>query len=531
MADKPHTHNLPAAYGNRNFPLIPTAAQISGRVRSAVLGPAAGTSPAPVRAETPLTGGGFPGMSKVAGQYSGTMANWITRRLSRFSEEKERETITDRASDLVVNDPHAASVVDSISMNVIGTGLIPQATPHQDILGWTETEMNDFQTQAEWEFSIWSREADAGGRLPFWLMQFLTIYSTLVHGEYLRVPVVLNQPHRTYSMALQCLHPSRLCTPRDLSGQPQVRDGIQLTPYGAAAHYFIANPKNNFSARNASTLSSGEYAVVPAWVGHRPGCFHGFVSKHEEQVRGTSILAAGMKSFRDLHDYLDFEVVGAIVASSFPVFIETADPYGAAQGGQNSSGYKEISAGGVYYGKTGEKPHLLKPERPGNTFPDFVERIIRTIGASAGMPYEVISKDFSKTNYSSARAALLEAWRVFSFHQKWLVDMFCQQVWEMVMEEAWLRGRIRIPRGMDFYQNRQAICRARWIPPKRGHVDPLKEMQANIKGLQEDIVTLSDVAAEMGGDWESKIRQRGRERKLQDQSNPNIGPNMGDQNE
>jgi lambda family phage portal protein len=512
--------NLPSissVYSRSGFPLVPTAAGISGRLRSAILGPAAGAGPGsqPVRAKAPLTGGGYPGVSQTAGQFAGTMQNWITRRLNRFSEEKEREIVTTRAEDLVVNDPHAASVVDSMSMNVIGTGLIPQATPHQDVLGWTDEETRDFQVQAEWEFSIWTREADAGGRMPFWLMQFLTTYSTLVHGEYLRVPVVLDTPHRTYSMALQCLHPSRLCTPRDLISSPRVRDGVQLTSYGAPAHYLIANPQNNFSARSVSTLSSGEYAVVPAWIGHRPGCFHGFVQKHEEQVRGISALAPGMKSFRDLHDYLDFEVVGAIVASSFPVWIETADPYGAAQGQQNSSGYKQISAGGIYYGKSGEKPHVLSPNRPGNTFPDFVERIIRTMGASVGLPYEVIAKDFSKTNYSSARAALLEAWRVFGFYQKWQVDMFCQPVWEMVMEEAWLRGRIRIPRGMDFYKNRQAICRARWIPPKRGHVDPLKEMQANIKGLQEDIVTLSEVAAEMGGDWESKIRQRGREREMQ----------------
>ncbi len=507
--------SISSVYNQSGFPLLPSAKAI----RSALLGSAAGKGPEVRANAAPLTSGGFPGVSKVAGQFSGTMQNWITRRVSRFSEEKERETVTDRASDLVVNDPHASSAVESISMNTIGTGLLPQATPHQDVLGWSDKQVRDFQSAAEWEFNIWSREADAGGRLPFWLMQFLSIYSTLVHGEFLRVPVALNLPRRTYSFALQCLHPSRLCSPRDLLGVPQVREGIRLTRYGAPSLYYIANPANNFSGRSVSTLASGQFAQIPAWIGHRPGCFHQFIQKHEEQVRGISALAPGMKSFRDLHDYLDFEVVGAIVASSFPVFIETADPYGASQKQKESAGFGQISAGGVYYGRSGEKPHVLSPNRPGNTFPEFTERMIRTIGASMGIPYEVISKDFSKTNYSSARAALLEAWRVFSFHQKWLVDGFCQPVWEMVMEEAFLRGRLPVPEKTDFYAHRHAICRARWIPPKKGHVDPLKEINANIRGLEQDIVTLSDVAGEMGGDWESKIRQRGRERDLRDKIN------------
>ena len=53
----------------------------------------------------------------------------------------------------------------------------------------------------------------------------------------------------------------------------------------------------------------------------------------------------------------------------------------------------------------------IKPAKKGNSFEVFAEKILSGAGAAANMPYEVISKDFSKTNYSSARAALQEAWR------------------------------------------------------------------------------------------------------------------------
>jgi lambda family phage portal protein len=225
-----------------------------------------------------------------------------------------------------------------------------------------------------------------------------------------------------------------------------------------------------------------------------------------------------MKQFKDLSDYLDFELVGNIVASSFPVFIEQQAPQEFAEGfptegsGEDKTRYQEVDPGTIMYGNAGEKPHVLKSERPSNTFDGFVETILRSIGASIGLPYEVVAKDFSKTNYSSARAALLEAWRVYMLHRKWLERHFCQPVYEMVLEEAWLRGELQLPQGgPDFYEAMAEYTNATWIGPPRGHVDPEKEAKANQLLLKENVLTLADWSAEMGHDWESQVEQRSEE--------------------
>jgi lambda family phage portal protein len=297
---------------------------------------------------------------------------------------------------------------------------------------------------------------------------------------------------------------------------------------GRPVAYWLANPGDQFMATQVADgypLDASYYARVAAKVGHRPGAFHSFLPKEPEQVRGVSVLAPAMKFFKDLSDYLDYELVGAIVASSIPVFIETQNPaeqYNNIRVSTDPNGdeeeektyHQEVEPGQFLYGNTGEKPHVLKNDRPGNTFESFVERVLRAVGASVGMPYEVIAKDFSKTNYSSARAALLEAHRVYQVYQKWLVDGFCQPVWEMVLEEAYLRGMIPSLAGMDvdtFYRQLPALAKARWIPPRRGHVDPLKEMNANLKGLENNVYTLSDIAAEHGTDWRSLLEQRAKE--------------------
>jgi len=280
----------------------------------------------------------------------------------------------------------------------------------------------------------------------------------------------------------------------------------------------VATPR---SGRLTAYLSSPDFTEYPARIGHRPGVLHSFsaAAREPDRVRGVSVLAPAMKFFRDLSDYLDFELVGNIVASSFPVFIEKSNPadYVAAMSQENAgtgdaTSYQEFEPGGVYYGREGEKPHILKPERPSNTFDGFVETILRSIGASCGLPYEVVAKDFSKTNYSSARAALLEAWRVYMLHRTWLERHLCQPVWTMVLEEAWLRGELDLPRGgPDFYEAMSEYTAASWIGPAKGHVDPLKETHANVLRLKNDMTTLAKIHAEEGEDWEAQIVQRGRE--------------------
>ena len=120
----------------------------------------------------------------------------------------------------------------------------------------------------------------------------------------------------------------------------------------------------------------------------------------------------------------------------------------------------------------------------------------------------MVAKDFSKTNYSSARAALLEARRYFKMRQEWLSRKLCQPVWEMVLEEAYLKGELKAD---TFYEMKEYWTGASWIAPGWEWVDPLKEAQAAEVGLKNGIITYSDLYASEGKDWEESLEQRKRE--------------------
>mgnify|MGYP001125491534 CR=1 FL=1 len=469
-----------------------------------------------------IPGGRTSSISRAGGELSGSLANWKPHRVSWRDEGVQRERVADRAHDLVANDPHACSLIESISVNTVGPGLWPQSKPNFKRLGLTEEQAQEIAEQAEWEFEQFSAEADARGIADFYGLQFQNLWSMLVSGEFLNLPLMLTGPEydqRRYRLALQILDPSRLRTPAALQYEPTVRDGIRLNGIGAPQAYFIADPTDG---RFGHSLSAAQYTELPRMAGHRHIVMHRYHAKFPEQVRGTSVLAPAMSFFRNFADYLDYELIGAIIASSFPVWIEKADPYDATDMDGvhsviNADGspthYRETPPGQVLYGNPGEKPHILKADRPGNSFQVFVETALRAVGAAAGMPYEVVSKDFSKTNYSSARAALQEAWRVFELYQDWLVGGFCQPIWQMFFEEAVLRGRIKLPKGApDFYSHRAEYCAATWVGPERTNVDPVKEMVADIMGLNAGIITLADIAAKRNKDWEAQAKQRKRER-------------------
>lgn len=478
------------------------------------------TYPAPIAKAPVVPRAQAASYTRTGGSARGTLSNWSPRQLTWIEEGRQRERIAERANDIAANNAHGASLVDSIVMNSVHTGLWPQSTPNWKRLGISESQARDIAEVMEWEFEQFARTSDASAvsaetaTCNFYGQQFQNLYSMVVNGEFVNLPMMLDDPSRRYSLALQVVDPVRMRTPMALIGTPDVRDGVRLGNRGQAVGYLLADPDDG---KFFSSLDLRHFREITPCSGHRPNIIHRFHKKSPEQVRGMSILAPAMKFFRDMNDYLDFELVGAIIAASFPVFIEKTsgfdaiDQFGTPATVTDPTRYQEVQPG-VMYGNPGEKPNILSNPRPGGSFGVFVETVLRAVGAAAGMPYEVIAKDFSKTNYSSARAALEEAWRVFGLYQDWMVTYFCQVIYSMVFEEAWLRGYIKLPAGApDFYTARAEWTAASWIVPERTNLDPVKEITAAILAKNNHMGTDAEFAAKRGKDWEAQYEQRARE--------------------
>ena len=477
------------------------------------------------RYDRPLNSGCYVSApSRDAGAYRGTIANWHPSRLvNKDAEIRERLITQHRAADLAANDWAAKSGLRTIADNAIGTGLVPKSNIPHKLLGISREEAAAIGEKMEWAFSSWSQQAHAQGIIHFEDLQYLGISSILRIGEMLHLPVMRAPENgHGFGLAIQDMNPSRLCTPADKTLDLSIRDGIEFNSYGSPVAYWLACPPPSLIPLDQQQLFSDSFIRRPARIGHRPNVFHLFRYEEEEQVRGVSALVNGMKLFRNLNDALDSELFAQVIAASFPIFIglengtvdmppEVREAYGMEEQGPMER-TMEIAPGTVVFGNPNEKPYVLENKRPSSNFPPFIEIVQRALAAMLGIPYESLTKDFSKTNYSSMRAALNEAWKLYMFYRRWFARLYTQPVWEMVMEEAYLRNILGLADDIDslhsapgFYEGREYWCSATWVGPARGSIDPVKEIQATIMALENHLTTYGEAWAERGGDFSDSL--------------------------
>jgi len=447
--------------------------------------------------------------SRQAAKRTGTLKNWTPTKLwGDMSATAEREFIVERATDLVQSDPHAAGVVSNQAFTVVGDGLKPHPEIDWQFLGIEKAEARKLAAKQIHIYKRWAPYADSGRRMTAGMLQHLLWRSFLQNGEYLVLLQMIEDVNKPYMLSVQVLNPLRLKTPSDLSSRKDIKEGVEIGAYGEPIAYWI---KKQGQVGTYAADSSANYMRIEARQGHRLNVIHWFESKDAEQVRGISPFASAMKTFRDMNDYLDAELVSNIVTAAFSLFIETGsvDPYFPASNmatltetGYKSDGssyeqrYQEFEPGQVLYGSAGEKPHAISATRPGTTFEPFIRNVKKMLSMESGIPYNVLFKDFDGMNFASFRSAMLEAWRVFSVQRIWLGQGYCQPVHKMLIEEAHLMGEYPAP---NFYENIDEYTRCSWIGPPKGQIEPLKDIQADAFAVQNNLKTRSKAILERDG--------------------------------
>lgn len=120
----------------------------------------------------------------------------------------------------------------------------------------------------------------------------------------------------------------------------------------------------------------------------------------------------------------------------------------------------------------------------------------------------MLEKNFS-TSYSAARGALNEFWRTCEMQRSWFADKFCQPIYEMWLDEAVSRGRVKAPGYFTDPAVASAYSACKWNGPARTNLNPVQEVTAAEKRIALGISTAEQETAQMsGGSYTANIRQR-----------------------
>lgn len=432
----------------------------------------------------------------------------------------ESGTLAARSYDLERNNGIASGAIRTNVDNIVGPGLRLSARPDYRALGRTKEWADDWArtTEAAWRGFANTLDFDAARRLTFAGETVVMLRSAMLSGDGLALPVWLpNRPGAKWSTAFQLVDSARLGNPYGRVNSPTLREGVEINEYGEAVAYHIRKSHPG----DAYVLAPGTdqtFERIPARTSFgRRRVIHLYEQTRPGQTRGKAILAGVMAAFKMLDHYQRIELQTVVVNSMIAAFIETplkaeeiSELFGSSEQFMDSrKGWDvRLEGAGVIPLHPGDKLSPFVPSRPNGAYEAFVEAVLRYISAGLNMPYELLMKDFSKTTYSSARAALLEAWRYFNAKRDWLGTYWASPVYELWLEEAIARGEVDAP---DFQQNRAAYCACKWIGAGRGWVDPMKEAQASGERIRNSVSTLADECAEQGKDWEEVLEQRARE--------------------
>jgi lambda family phage portal protein len=441
-----------------------------------------------------------------------------------------RELAGARADDIIRNDPHAVAGVMRLVDMLVGAGIRYSPKPNTRALGIDMTtkegqhQRRDLAESLKSEWSLFAsdpmKRCDAQRRLSMngqWRRAARTMAR---RGEATGFLAWKRDAGARYATCVRWVDPDRLSNPNLRADSKTVRGGIEYDPDGVPLAYHVRTAHPGDWQFNVGAPSWERIVARTSWG--RPVFIHGFEPEREDQSRAISPFAVLLTRLRMIGKHADSELASAAVNALFAAFMKSNLPVAEAAQAMTPVSPAFADKRMDYYLKNpptlngvripvfpiGDEMVLNSTPRQTTAFAAFQAAFLQSIAAALGVSYEQLSMDWSKVNYSSARAALNEVWRHIQTLFAVLVEHVIAPIHFAVIEEAFDRRYIVRPKGSpDFWDLPAAYLGARWIGPGRGYVDPTKEAEASNMRMDALTSTLEDESAEQGRDFEETLDQ------------------------
>ncbi len=460
----------------------------------------------------------------------------------------DKSLIDARVRDVGRNDAYVAAGAQLHKDSIVGAAYLLNSKPAFKVLGLDEVWAEEFQEEVEEKFTLYAESPrnwmDAQRVNTLTDMVRLGVGVFCATGEVLASVEWLRDAGRPFNTALQMVELDRLSNPYGQMDDKYLRAGVQKNDFGAPIGYWIqvAHP-TDFTVQD----NINRWKYVPAtkpWG--RTQIIHIFEQQRPEQSRGVSQMVAALKEIRITKKFRDVTLASAVLNATYAASIESELPSQMVfeqMGARGNAGLGDAIAdyGTAYLGAVakfagggkglfldgvkvphffpGTKLQLRPAGTPGGVGSDFEKSLLRYIAANLGVSYEQLSKDYSETNYSSARAGVNETEKFMAGRKKRVADGLATNGFMLWLEEAINKKQITsLPRNApSWYEglNAEAYSQCEWIGASKGQIDELKETQAAVLRLKYNLSTQEREVARFGGDWRKTNAQR--EREIKDQ--------------
>jgi lambda family phage portal protein len=431
----------------------------------------------------------------------------------------DRRTLISRAATLDKNDVLAGGIVAELVTSVVGTGLALHPEPNRKLLGWSQDQMAEWAQGTKERFELYAsnpNEVDIERRRNFYQMQPLALRTVAVRGDAFCVMPRRRNPGGIWALKLQLLEGDRILTPRNLTENDLLSQGVEVDAYGAPLNYWISQKYPSLLGLEATDCRK----VAAFDVKGRPNVLHLMRELRPGQRRGLPYLAPVISTLKQISRLGESELAASVVSSLFAVLIKKSGgmgsgPLGPAKTDTNGNSFSELQPGMIAELNQGEDISIVNPTRPNGAYDPFFRALVGQISLRIQVPPEVLFKKF-ESSYTAARGALLQFWKfIMTERELFLAPKLCQPVYEAWLEEDVAAGRTIAPGFLQDPLLRAAYCGAKWVGDSAPILDPLKEVLAAAEAINATLTTYSESTLRVnGGDFEANVERLQREERL-----------------
>lgn len=407
----------------------------------------------------------------------------------------DRETLMLRARSLFQNNTFVKALISTMDLNVVGSGIKARPIPDYELLGIDRNNLENWSRIVQKEFDLWADNAncDAEGRNDFYQLQDLGLKIQYVTGECFALPIY--DRHNPHGVIVKTLDSDRCRTPLGVPETDRYCMGIETNKNNKALVYHFTK-EVPFGINNFSDVFEDVPIGAVDPLGAR-NVVHSFVADRADQRRGVSPLAPMIVQMKQLERYQDSELMAAVVASMFTVFVlnkdeDQADLLTNVDPSQQVASpaekdVVEMAPGGICSMNGVQDVKFANASRPNSNYSPFVDYIQRGAAASWGVSAEQVMHYFN-SSYNAVRAALQESRKSYEKIKYNFIAHYCQPIYEKWLTACITRGIIKAPGFFDDPLTRMKWISCRWDSDAGFMLDPTKETQAVIMQLDNQLI-------------------------------------------
>lgn len=411
---------------------------------------------------------------------------------------------------MVRDSSYAKRAKTVVQNNVIGSGVGMQA----QVMGARGELRANINSAIEDAFCEWScaEYCHTGGAMHFHDLERAAMGEVFETGE-----CFIRLHYRTFGdsrvpLGLELIEPERiadeLASPAAPAPTAAVRMGVEVDAFGRAVAYWVRalHPGDIRQAGN----QTDRYERVPA-----EDMFHLRVVNRWPQTRGEPWMHTALRKIDDMNEATAGELAAVRASSYYFGTIKTPEGTNPLVTATESDGKQQMDIEPLTIQELnpGEEFDFHAPNRPNANLDAFMRHMLREMAAGFGVSYESISRDYSQSNYSSSRLALLEDRDTWKVVQLWWIRNFRQPLHEVFLRQAVLAGAIPGIQVGEYASDMRKFEAVHFKPRGWSWIDPTKEVNAYKEAIKAGLTTLTDVIAQTadGRDIEDVIATRKRE--------------------